>query len=85
MNKFKSGVAKVAGATGVAYFLPFLAFADELSTTSVGSMILSSQTDLLSYLGTAIPLALGALVALIAAGWGIYLLVKYTRSGGKKV
>jgi len=56
-----------------------------LSTTTVGTMITNSQTDLLTYLGTAIPLALAALVALIAAGWGIYLLVKYTRSRGKKV
>jgi len=56
-----------------------------LSTSTVGDMITASQTDLLTYLGTAIPLALVALVALIAAGWGIYLLVKYTRSRGKKV
>jgi len=48
-------------------------------------MIENSQSELLSYLGVAIPLALAALVALIAAGWGIYLLVKYTRSRGKKV
>jgi len=56
-----------------------------LSTTTVGTMITTSQTDLLTYLGTAIPLALVALVALVAAGWGIYLLLKYTRSRGKKV
>jgi len=56
-----------------------------LSTTTVGTMITNAQTDMLNYLGTAIPLALVALVALVAAGWGIYLLVKYTRSRGKKV
>jgi len=56
-----------------------------LSTTTVGTMITASQQDLLTYLGTAIPLALVALVALVAAGWGIYLLIKYTRSRGKRV
>jgi len=56
-----------------------------LSTTTVQEMIEDSQADLLGYLGVAIPLALVALVALISAGWGIYLLVKYTRSRGKKV
>jgi len=56
-----------------------------LSTTTVGTMITNAQTDMLNYLGTAIPLVLVALVALVAAGWGIYLLVKYTRSRGKKV
>ena len=49
-----------------------------ISPNEVNNYILSSQVDILTYLGTAIPLALTALVALIAAGWGIYLLVKYT-------
>lgn len=56
-----------------------------LSTSTVMTMITTSQNDLLNYLGVAIPLALLALVSLIAAGWGIYLLVKYTRSRGKRV
>jgi len=46
-------------------------------------MIQASQNDLLGYLGTAVPVALTAMVALIAAGWGIYLFLKYTRSRGK--
>jgi len=56
-----------------------------LSTTTVLSMIQSSQTDLLTYLGSAVPVALVAMVALVAAGWGIYLLLKYTKSRGKKI
>jgi len=56
-----------------------------LSTSTVQTMIDNSQAEILTYLGGAIPIALSALVALIAAGWGIYLLVKYTRSRGKKV
>jgi len=56
-----------------------------LSTSTVLTMIQSSQTDLLTYLGSAVPVALVAMVALVAAGWGIYLLLKYTRSRGKKI
>lgn len=56
-----------------------------LSTSTVQTMIDAKQAELLTYLGGAIPVALAAMVALIAAGWGIYLLVKYTRSRGKKV
>lgn len=56
-----------------------------LSTSTVLTMIQSSQTDLLTYLGSALPIALVAMIALIAAGWGIYLLTKYTKSRGKKI
>jgi len=56
-----------------------------LSTSTVLTMIQSSQTDILTYLGSALPIALVAMVALVAAGWGIYLLLKYTRSRGKKI
>lgn len=49
-----------------------------LSTTTATTILLSSRNEILAFLYFALPIALLQLVALIVAGWGVYLLIKYT-------
>lgn len=55
----------------VALLMPFLAFADAISTSTAPTVILNFTVDAATIIGTVIGSILGLYAALLGLGWGV--------------